>query len=82
MKPVYANTFNVTHSKTKSEVTLSFAHAYTDHNFTMQNGALTDVSAQVVEEVASVVVPREALLAITKLMNRVVEDWGLDPTQL
>jgi len=82
MKPVYSNMFNVSHSKTKSEVTFSFAHAYTDHNFTMQNGALTDVSAQVVEEVASIVVPREALLAITKLLNRTVEDWVLDPSQL
>ncbi len=81
MRPVFANTFNVTHSKNKAEVALSFAHIYTDHNFSMKQGTLTDVSAQVADEVASVLITRDGLVALTKLLNRVMNDWGIDVSE-
>ena len=76
MRPVYSNTFNVTHNK--NETTLNFAHGYTAHTFSMQNGTLTDVSAQVVDEVASILVNREGVISLARLLNRVVRDWGID----
>ncbi len=78
MKPVFSNTFNVTHNKNKSEVALSFAHIYTEHNFTMKDGSLTDVSGQVVDEVASIMMSRESTVALTKLLNKVLKDWGIE----
>ena len=75
MKPVFCNTFNVTHNKNKSEIALSFTHIYTEHNFTMKNGALTDVSAQIADEVASVLISREGAIALSKLLNKIVEEW-------
>ena len=81
MKPIFSNTFNVTHSKNKSEVALSFAHIYTEHKFDMKNGALSDVSAQVVDEVASVLITREGAVALAKLLNKMVSDWGIDLDQ-
>jgi len=75
MKPVFANTFNVTHNKSKSEVALSFAHIYTEHNFSVTNGALTDVSAQVADEVCSVLLSREGAVALAKLLGKIVSDW-------
>ncbi len=78
MKPVFSNTFNVTHSKGKSEVALSFAHIYTEHNYSMKQGALTDVSAQVADEVASVLITRDGVVALARLLNKIVSDWGID----
>lgn len=78
MKPIFANTFNVTHNNNKSEVALSFAHIYTEHNFTMKNGSLTDVSAQVADEVASVLITRNGTVALAKLLNKIVGEWGID----
>lgn len=78
MKPVFSNTFNVTHNQNKSEIAISFAHVYTEHNFAMRDGALTDVSAQVVDEVASVQVSREGAIALAKLFTRIVSDWGVN----
>ena len=78
MKPIFSNTFNVTHNKNKSEVALSFAHIYTEHNFSMKQGALTDVSAQVADEVASVLITRDGVVALARLLNKVVSDWGID----
>ena len=78
MKPEFCNTINLTHNKDKSEIVLNFSHLYTEHNFTSQNGALTDVSAQVVEPVASILLSREGAMALTRLMNRVVQGWGED----
>ena len=78
MKPVFCNTFNIAHNKNKSETALSFAHIYTEHNYTMKNGALTDVSGQVVDEVASVLLTREGTVALAKLLNKVVKNWGID----
>ena len=75
MKPVFCNTFNLTHNKNKSEIALSFTHIYTEHNFTMKNGALTDVSAQIADEVASVLISREGAIALSKLLNKVVAEW-------
>lgn len=75
MKPVFCNTFNVTHNKNKSEIALSFTHIYTEHNFTMKNGTLTDVSGQIADEVASVLISREGAVALSKLLNRIVEEW-------
>ena len=81
MKPVFCNTFNLTHNKSKSEIALQFSHAYTEHNFTMKNGSLTDVSAQVVDDVASLLLTREGTVALAKLLNKVVADWGIDLNQ-
>ena len=81
MKPVFANTFNVTHNKGKSEVALSFAHIYTEHNFSMKNGSLTDVSGQVADEVASILITREGTIALARLLNKIVSDWGVDVTE-
>ncbi len=78
MKPVFANTFNITHNKNQSEVALSFAHIYTEHNFSMKQGALTDVSAQVADEVASVLITKEGTVALARLLNKIVSDWGID----
>ena len=78
MKPVFCNTFNITHNKNKSEVAISFTHVYTEHSFAMKNGALTDVSAQVCDDVASVLTTRDGVIALTKLLNRMVNDWGID----
>lgn len=81
MKPVFSNTFNITHNKNKSEVALSFAHIYTEHNFSMKQGTLTDVSAQVADEVASVLITRDGVVALARLLNKVLADWGIDPTE-
>jgi hypothetical protein len=78
VKPVFANTFNVTHNKSRSEIAISFAHIYTEHNFAIRDGALTDVSAKVADEVGSVLVNKEGAIALAKLLNRVVSDWGVD----
>ena len=78
MKPVFCNTFNITHNKNKSEVAISFTHVYTEHSFAMKNGALTDVSAQVCDDVASVLTTRDGVIALTKLLNRMVSDCGID----
>lgn len=81
MKPIFSNTFNVTHNKNKSEVALSFAHIYTEHNFSMKNGTLTDVSAQVADEVASVLITKDGVVALARLLNKIVSDWGIDITE-
>ncbi len=78
MRPVFANTFNITHNKSKSEVALSFAHIYTEHSFSAKDGGLTDVSAQVANEVASILLTREGTIALARLLNKVVSDWGID----
>ena len=78
MKPVFCNTFNLSHNKNQSEITLTFSHVYTEHNFSMQKGSLTDVSAQVVDEVSSILVSREGAIALTRLLNRVVGEWGVN----
>ena len=81
MKPVFSNTFHVSHNKNKSEISLSFGHVYTEHNFTMKSGTLTDVSGQVVEEVASVLLSREGAVALTRLLNRVLGDEAAEEAQ-
>ena len=78
MRPVFSNTFNVTHNKNKSETALSFTHVYTEHNFAMKNGSLTDVSAQVCDDVASILLTREGTIALAKLLQRIVGDWGVN----
>ena len=75
MKPVYSNAMNLAHNKTKSEVTLTFSHNYTEHNFSMTGGTLTDVSAPVVEEVASIVMNRESVVALTQMLSKMLSDW-------
>ncbi|MBQ9979824.1 MAG: hypothetical protein IJP23_02020 [Oscillospiraceae bacterium] len=82
MKPVYCNTFNITHDKGKSEIALNFNHIYTEHNYTIKEGGLTDVSAQVVDEVASIQVSRAGFLSFVKLCNKIVRDLGIDPDEL
>lgn len=78
MKPIFCNTFNVSHNKSKTEIALNFSHAYTEHQFAIQNGALTDVSGQVCENVASVLVNRDGAVALAKLLYKMCRDWGLD----
>ena len=78
MKPVFTNTFNVTHNANKSEIALTFSHVYTEHNFTMQNGSLTDVSAQIVDEVSSVIMCREGVIALARMLNTMLDKWGID----
>jgi len=82
MKPVYSNTFNVTHNKAKNEVALSFNHVYTEHSFTMKGGTLTDASAQVCDDVASILVTRDGFIALVKLLGRIADDWGIDMNEL
>ena len=81
MKPVFANTFKVTHNKNQSELELSFTHIYTDHKFSVQNGALTEVSAQVADEVANILVSKDAAVALTRLLCKIVSGWGIDVTE-
>jgi len=78
MKPVFCNTFNITHNKNKSEIALNFSHVYTEHNFSMKGGQLTDVSAQVCDDVASVLMTREGTVALAKLLGKIVSDWGVE----
>ncbi|MBQ8025436.1 MAG: hypothetical protein IKS27_07905 [Oscillospiraceae bacterium] len=78
MKPVFCNTFNVTHNKAKSEIALTFSHVYTEHQFAMKDGALTDVSGQVCDNVASILVNRDGAVALAKLLYRMCSDWGID----
>jgi hypothetical protein len=75
MKPIFTNTFNITHNKNKTEIAVTFSHVYTEHTFQMKNGTLTDVSAQVCDEVASVLLTKEGTLALSNLLNRIVRDW-------
>ncbi len=81
MKPTFANTFNVTHNKMKSEVALSFTHIYTEHTFSVRDGSLTDVSAQVADEVASILMTRDGMVALARLLYKITDDWGIDITQ-
>ena len=78
MKPVFCNSFNVTHNKSKTEMALSFSHIYNEHNYSMKNGTLTDVSAQMVDEVACVLLNREGTIALAKLLKKVMNDGGVD----
>lgn len=75
MKPVFCNTFNVTHNKSRTEIALTFTHVYTEHNFSMQGGQLTDVSAQVCDNVASVLVNREGAIALAGMLNKMIAAW-------
>ena len=81
MKPVFTNKFHVSHNKTQSEVTISFDHVYTDHSAVVKDGVLTDASAQVVDEVASVLVTRDGTIALAKPLHKVVSAWGVDITE-
>jgi len=78
MKPAFANTFNITQNKGKSETAITFAHAYTEHNFSVTGGSLTDVSGQVCENVASVLLTREGTVALTKVLLKATRDMGID----
>lgn len=82
MKPVYCNTFNITHDKGKNEMAFNFSHIYTEHNYSMKEGALTDVSAQVVDQVGCVMMSRSGFIALTKLCNKIARDLGVDPDEL
>lgn len=77
MKPVFSNTFNVSHNKSKTETVLYFSHIYTEHSFSLKEGGLTDVSAQVAEPVASILLTREGTVALAKLLNKVMDNWGI-----
>lgn len=79
MKPEFCNTINLTTNKKKSEIVLNFSHLYTEHSFTTKNGTLTDVSAQVVEPIASILLSRDGAIALANLMNRVIKEWESDP---
>ena len=74
MKPVFSNTFNVAHNKNKSEISIAFAHIYTERNFALKDGALTNVSAQVVDDVANILMTKETASALARLLMRVVSE--------
>jgi len=78
MKPVFSNTFNITHSQNRSEFVLNFAHIYAEHKFVQEKGKFTDVSAQVADDVASILITREGAVALTKALYKIVSDWGVD----
>ena len=44
----------------------------------MKDGALTDVSGQVCDNVASILVNRDGAVALAKLLYRMCSDWGID----
>ena len=71
MKPVYCNTTSITHNAKTGEVSLSFAHIYTEHNLSVSGGGLTDVSAKVVQEEAHVIMSREGFVALKRLVDSV-----------
>ena len=77
MKPVFSNTFNVSHNKNISEITLTFSHVYTDHTFSMKGGQLTDVSAQLCDDVASVLITKDGAVALARLLSKMVKEWGV-----
>ena len=78
MRPEFCNTINLTMNKNKTEIVLNFSHLYTDHNFSSQDGKLTDVSAQLVEPVASVLMSREGAIALYRLLDRMMNDLDID----
>ena len=73
MKPVYCNTASLSHNAKTGEVSLSFAHIYTEHNLSVAGGGLTDVSAKVAEEEAHVIMSREGFAALKRLVDNVWE---------
>ena len=74
MKPIYSNAFNITRNEGNNEIVITFTHVYTDHNFAVRNNSLVDASAKVCDDVASILLNREGLAALTKMLNRAVED--------
>ena len=75
MKPIFSNTFNISHNKTKTEIALNFSHVYSEHKFNVSNGTLTDVSAQVCDEIASILLTKEGTIALANLLSRIIGDW-------
>ena len=74
MKPIYANTFNITRNENNNEIAITFTHVYTDHNFAVRNNSLVDASAKVCDDVASILLNREGLIALANLLNRAIEN--------
>ena len=73
MKPVYCNNSTVNLNPKTGEVSISFAHIYTDHNLSVSGGGLTDVSAKLVEEEAHVIMSREAFVGLKRVMDNIWE---------
>ena len=73
MKPVYCNTASLSHNAKTGEVSLSFAHIYTEHNLSVAGNGITDVSAKVAEEEAHVIMSREAFIGLKRIMDNIYE---------
>ena len=75
MKPEFSNAFNLSNNKDHSEVVLTFSHVFSEHNFSMKGGAMTDVSGQVVQQLASIIMTHQGAVALTRMLNKMMEDW-------
>lgn len=73
MKPVYCNTASITHNQKTGEVSISFAHIYTEHNLSVNGGGITDVSGRVAAEEAHIIMSREGFAALKRLVDGVWE---------
>ncbi len=76
MKPLYCNNTTIDCNGTTGEVSLTFSHIYTDHNFRVDSSGLTDVSARMVEEEAHVIMSRESFLAFKRAVDTIAEKMG------
>ena len=76
MKPLYCNNTTIDCNGSTGEVSLTFSHIYTDHNFRVDNSGLTDVSARVIDEEAHVIMSRESFLSLRQIINTIAEKMG------
>ena len=76
MKPLYCNNTTIDCNGSTGEVSLTFSHIYTDHNFRVDNNGLTDVSARVIDEEAHVIMSRESFLSLRQIINTIAEKMG------
>ena len=74
MKPQFANVFNVSVNDNRSECSLSFYHMYVQHNYTPQPKGLIDMPEKTVDEVASIMLTRDGVHALTRLL---IQSFGL-----
>ncbi len=78
MKPVYCNTVSISNNNKTGEISLSFAHIYSEHKLSVATGTMTDVSMPVVSEEACVVMSRSGFLALKRLVDQVAGQIGAD----
>ena len=73
MKPQYSNHAVVDYNARTGEVTISFSHIYNAHKLSAAHGGLTDVFAQVAEEVGSVMLSQDSFLRLKHIMDDILE---------